>query len=88
MLRITPVASQDSAPQLKLEGKLIGPWVDELIQACGRFSEATDRLSLDLSAVTFADPAGVQLLRKLLRQGIALAACSGLVAELLHVETP
>ena len=40
---------------------------------------------LDLSCVQFVDAAGVKLLRDLLDQGVALGACSGLVAELLHV---
>jgi anti-anti-sigma regulatory factor len=85
MLRITRVASSDS-PTLKVEGKLVGPWVEELRQVCTELTEAAGPLSLDLSAVSFVDAAGVRLVRDLLREGMTLAACSGLVAELLNGE--
>jgi ABC-type transporter Mla MlaB component len=87
MLRITQIAGQNAVPQLKVEGKLVGPWVGELKQVCGRLCESTDQLRLDLSAVSFVDAPGLQLLRDLIRRGITLAACSGLIAELLHVES-
>jgi anti-anti-sigma regulatory factor len=86
MLRITRITGNDSAPRLKLEGKLLGPWVGELKRACAEPAESAGGLCLDLSAVTFVDAAGLKLLRELLGRGITLAACSGLVAELLHVE--
>jgi ABC-type transporter Mla MlaB component len=88
MLRITHVASSDSVTTLKLEGKLMGPWVEELKQACDPFVDSAERLRLDLSAVSFVDAPGLRLLRELLVLGVSLAACSGLIAELLHLETP
>jgi ABC-type transporter Mla MlaB component len=84
MLRITH--GHDSVSTLRLEGKLVGPWVAELARLCDQLSGSTDRLRLDLSAVTFVDRPGVALLRDLLGRGATLAGCSGLVAELLHVE--
>ena len=84
MLRISEVTGEHSTWTLKVEGKIRGPWVDELSRACDENS--SKKLSLDLSEVTFVDAAGVELLRKLLQRGVTLAACSGLVAELLHVE--
>src|SRR5262249_25226698 len=86
MLRITRVASSDSVPTLKVEGKLVGPWVEELRQVCTELTEAAGPLCLDLSAVSFVDAAGVRLVRDLLREGMTLDACSGLVAELLNGE--
>ncbi len=86
MLRITCVTGRDSAPTLRLEGKLLGPWVAELGRVCDELPCTAGRLSLDLSAVTFVDGPGVALLRDLLGRGATLAACSGLVAELLHLE--
>jgi hypothetical protein len=82
MLRVTEVNGAESARTLKLEGKLLEPWVGELLRACA----PAGRLSLDLSAVTFVDGAGVELLQTLLRRGVRVIACSGFVAELLHVE--
>ena len=86
MLRISQAQGHDSIWTLRLEGKLVGPWVTELARSCNELPSPTDRLRLDLSAVTFADAPGVALLRDLLARGATLAACSGLVAALLHVE--
>jgi ABC-type transporter Mla MlaB component len=86
MLRITRAPGHDSVSTLKLEGKLLGPWVTELARSCDELPCSPDCLRLDLSAVTFVDGPGMALLRDLLGRGITLAACSGLVAELLHLE--
>ena len=86
MLRISQVNGDNSAPMLKVEGKLRGPWVAELARECDELQGSLGCLSLDLSAVTFVDGPGVELLRGLLGRGVTLAACSGLVAELLRVE--
>jgi ABC-type transporter Mla MlaB component len=87
MLRITHARDHDSVSTLRLEGKLLGPWVAELARSCDEVSCSPHRLRLDLSAVTFVDVPGVALLRDLLGRGVTLAACSGLIAELLHLES-
>lgn len=85
MLRITRLdGNTGTAATLRLEGKLLGPWVDELVQA----SAALPRVRLDLSAVSFVDAAGMRALRELVRHGATVAACSGFVAELLQREKP
>ena len=71
---------------IKLEGELVGAWVDAVRDACTKRSRRSGRLRLDLAAVTYADAAGVQLLRDLVGEGIEIAACSILIAELLHPE--
>jgi ABC-type transporter Mla MlaB component len=86
MLRITHTRDHDLISTLRLEGKLLGPWVTELARSCNELPCSPDRLRLDLSAVTFVDGPGVALLRDLIGRGATLAACSGLVAELLHEE--
>jgi ABC-type transporter Mla MlaB component len=86
MLRISHTQGHDSIWTLRLEGKLAGPWVTELARTCNELPCSPDCLRLDLSAVTFVDEPGVALLRDLIGRGATLAACSGLVAELLHVE--
>jgi ABC-type transporter Mla MlaB component len=87
MLRITHTLGCDSVSTLRVEGKLLGPWVGELARSCNEVSCSGDCLRLDLSAVTFVDVPGVALLRDLLGRGVTLAACSRLVAELLHLES-
>jgi ABC-type transporter Mla MlaB component len=86
MLRITHTQGRDSVSTLRLEGKLLGPWVTELARLCNELPCSPDRLRLDLSAVSFVDGPGVALLRDLIGRGATLAACSRLVAELLHME--
>jgi anti-anti-sigma regulatory factor len=84
MLRITHSPAPDATATLRLEGKLLGPWVAELGRVCGELGGAS--LRLDLAKVTFVDSTGVGLLRDLIGRGATLVACSALVSELLHLE--
>jgi hypothetical protein len=69
---------------LKLEGKLLEPWLDELRGACD-VPEQSEGLHLDLSGLHFADSSGVTLLRSLAGQGAALSGCSPFIAGLLEI---
>jgi hypothetical protein len=86
VLKITEIARNDSRRTFKLEGKLLGPWVDELRNVCGQPLGRLEQVGLDLAAVTFVNAAGAELLRELIRQGVIVARCSAFVAELLHLE--
>ena len=61
MLRIihhTDSTVRDSI--LKLEGRIVGPWVDELRRAyMERTADSRCPLTIDLRDVTFIDPAGI-----------------------------
>ena len=85
MLRITRIENGAGAT-LRLEGSLLGPWVQELSDACSGKPGLVPANSLDLAGVTFVDAAGTRLLRDLITQGIEIAACSRFVAELLRLE--
>jgi hypothetical protein len=80
MLRITSLDGADSTLILRLEGKLLEPWVDEVRRA---YAMRTPR-QLDLSALTYVDAAGARLLRELLHEGAVICACSGFVSALLE----
>jgi anti-anti-sigma regulatory factor len=75
MLRIT-VHEQPSVVIFQLEGRLAGPWVQELEEhlrsALNTHSEPT--LRVDLTGVTFIDAAGKACLAALHRQGAELVA--------------
>jgi ABC-type transporter Mla MlaB component len=86
LLKITEVSGNDSGRTLKLEGKLLGLWVEELRSICLQPLQGLEQIDLDLAAVTFVDAAGAKLLRELIQRGIAITRCSGFVAALLHVE--
>jgi hypothetical protein len=71
MLRITTRADR-AAVIFELEGKLVGPWVDELEQCWRRLDAHNQRLRIALQAVTFIDPAGKELLSEMHRNGAEL----------------
>jgi ABC-type transporter Mla MlaB component len=82
---ITPIPMSDGFT-LKLEGQLLGAWVDELNAACERHFATAVSCRLDLRHVSFVDDAGVALLRTLIDKGVRLDGCSGFVSELLSLE--
>lgn len=83
MLKISePVANH--AVTLKLEGRLVGPWVTELKNACEQHLPEHRAISLDLADVTFADGAGLSLLLRLRAQGVTLMNCSPFLEEELR----
>jgi hypothetical protein len=86
VLRITWQAGAGPARTLRLEGRLLAPWVPEVAGACARRAGEGRPLRLDLSAVSFADEAGARCLRDLLGQGVEVVACSPFLATLLHLE--
>ena len=83
MLRITPIESSDHYIILRLEGRIAGPWVTELWNACEEPIGEGKALVLNLAEVSFLDNAGVNLLTRIHARGIVLADCSPFVAEQL-----
>jgi ABC-type transporter Mla MlaB component len=84
MLRITVVESSKVAVTLRVEGRITGPWVEELRTACNVHSFPDDvHVSLELADVSFADSAGVALLRELLNRGVGLIRTTPFLAEQL-----
>jgi ABC-type transporter Mla MlaB component len=55
---------------LKLEGRIVGPWSDELIVAWAEFalSHRVQNMSVDLREVTYMDASGMQVLRQIYRE--------------------
>ena len=84
MLRITVVESSSEAVRLRAEGRLTGGWVDELRKTCDLHALSNGiRLTLDLADVSFADAAGIELLKELRIRLVTLLGPSSLVAEQL-----
>lgn len=84
MLRITKTHDSDG-PLLKLEGKWLAPWTEEVRVACGDLGDATPQLRLDLKDVSYIDASGVELLKNLRRAGHSLL-CSRFVEAVLQTE--
>ncbi|MBX7165892.1 MAG: STAS domain-containing protein [Pirellulales bacterium] len=85
MLRVTPLPDEQPGLNLKLEGKLIGLWVDEFRSFCASCEPQSHPLRLDLADVTFVDANGIHCLQDLLRQGAQIYRCSGFVAEIIEL---
>jgi hypothetical protein len=74
MLKIT-VHRTPGPARLTLEGRLAGPWIDELERAWSSIGQSEDGpLVVDLTEVTFIAEAGKTLLSRMWREGVALVA--------------
>jgi hypothetical protein len=67
---------------IRLEGKLLAPWVDEVRSVVATVS-AKEAMCLNLEQLSFADAKGIELLRELRRKGVALVGGSPLIEGLL-----
>lgn len=85
MLKIESIRTADGRPKLRVEGRVIGPWVSELQLACEQALGEGVGLALDLSEVAFVDHTGLEFLCTLGQQGVVLD-CSAFVAEQLRAQ--
>jgi anti-anti-sigma regulatory factor len=84
MLRITVVESSTSVVSLRVEGRITGSWVEELRRACDAHTFLDEvQLSLELADVSFADAAGIVLLKELRTRGVGLVRATPYLAEQL-----
>jgi ABC-type transporter Mla MlaB component len=84
MLRVTQASGDQTGITLKLEGKLIEPWVSEVRQLFDN-NQQSSRHRIDLSSVSYVDHAGAELLGELVGRGVEIVASSLYVAELLRL---
>lgn len=88
MLRITVVESSANAVTLRVEGRIAGPWVEELRTTCNvHTGQDPFHLLLELEDVSFADAAGVAFLRELQGQGVGLSHVSSFLTELIRSDS-
>jgi anti-anti-sigma regulatory factor len=76
-----------AARTFKVEGQVLGQWVDELRRVCeealARNGGPDHRLVLDLDGLSFLDAAGVALFRELAARNVSFTNCSVFIAEQL-----
>lgn len=83
MLRITRIAETTSGITLLVEGQIRPPWAAELereVDACRR---ARRGVVLDFAGLTYLSIESVEMLRRLLAEGVQLSHCPRIVEELL-----
>jgi anti-anti-sigma regulatory factor len=84
VMKISVVESSSLAVGLRVEGRLTGRWVEELRRTCDLQGLRDGiRLTLDLADVSFADAAGIELLKELRVLLVTLVNPSSLLAEQL-----
>ena len=83
MLKISQVEPVNHAITLRLEGRVVGPWVAELQNSCEEVLMEGRSLKLHLADVEFMDAQGVALLSSLRSRGVSLLECSPFAAEQL-----
>jgi len=87
VLRISTIHRADEGIQFKLEGRLIGPWVEELRRLSDQALSQQKTVSLDLQKVWFVDLQGVDLLRYLAKKQVTQINCSPFVSQQLKEAT-
>ncbi len=85
MLKISKVAPVKHTVVLRLEGRVVGPWVTELKKSCEDVLTEGRLLKLHLADVEFMDAQGVGLLSSLLSRGVSLLECPPFAAEQLKL---
>ena len=83
MLKISEGKTTKQTVTLRLEGRVVGPWVGELRQICKPLLSDGSNLVLDLAEVTFADENGIALLISLGSRGVKLLNALPFVEEQL-----
>jgi hypothetical protein len=84
LLRISLLAASDQEVTLRLEGRVVGRWVEELRRACAEARGGGGHVTLDLRDVLFLDREAIALLRTLTDQDVAVRRCSPFVAQQLR----
>jgi ABC-type transporter Mla MlaB component len=83
VLKISIINDSDQAIELQLEGKLVGPWVEELRKLSDEALSLQKNVSLDLAKVWFVDSRGVTLLHNLAKRQVSELNCSQFVSQQL-----
>jgi ABC-type transporter Mla MlaB component len=81
MLKISETGPPNHSVTLKLEGRIVGPWVEEFRRVCESFLSENRVLKLDLAEVSYADAEGVATLNNFRSRGVTLKHCSPFVEQ-------
>lgn len=83
MLKVVEERGADGSRILRLEGRLVERWVEEMRRAAAALGDARG-LVIDLRDVSFLDASGVALLQDLAGSGARLVNASPFVTEQLR----
>ena len=87
-VRMLKITIRDSAAEFRfhLEGRLSGPWVEELRQCWSTAASTTGGRTtvLDLCDVDFVDPAGQRLVAEMHSRNVRLVAATPLIQSIVE----
>lgn len=83
MLRFAKVMDGPQEVTLKLEGKIVEVWVSLVEKECRHLRGQKKNVLLDCSEVSYVDNNGVEMLRRVMTEGVATLSCSAFVDSLL-----
>ena len=86
MLRISTAEQSEDSVLLRVEGRLVSQWADELERQCACWLSSVQEVRLDLSGVTLVDRHAARVLRALLARPIRVVRISQLIADFLGEE--
>jgi ABC-type transporter Mla MlaB component len=75
MLRITETDVTVDGTKLRLDGKLVGPWVREMRLVCDPILAKGQQFQIGCSGVSSLDSDGIALLQTLQGEGVTLVNC-------------
>jgi ABC-type transporter Mla MlaB component len=81
VLKISVIGDSNQTVEFALEGKLVGPWVDELRRLSQDALSQNKSVSLNLANVWFVDARGAALLRDLAERHVSQHNCSHFVRQ-------
>jgi ABC-type transporter Mla MlaB component len=81
MLKISQSGTPNHSVTLKLEGRVVGPWVAELRRICEQLMDEQSQLKLEMADVSYIDGDGVAVLTELQSRGVKLNNCSPFVEQ-------
>ena len=84
MFKVTCVTVDEETVTLKIEGRIVGPWVDELKRECKKCLATQSKLVIDLSGVSFIDGRGVKALKSIVGDRTRLTGYSLFLSGLLN----
>jgi ABC-type transporter Mla MlaB component len=83
VLKISVTNQSNQAVQFRLEGRLVGAWVEELRRLTDEALARQEAITLDLEKVWFVDAQGIALLRDLAGKRVTQVNCSQFMSQQL-----
>ena len=68
--------------KLRLDGKLVGPWVCELRMVCETMPPKSEQIQVDCGGISSIDSEGIALMRTLQAKFVTLVDCSPIKLQL------